>query len=477
MTPQTPALDLQGFGRQPVYIDRDGVEHDLPTLRAFLNSRARRRVLVVHRRGRKTSTSLEEVFRYLLVNDGIIGKTLAPTRKQAKEIIWDDPDMLSTILPKSLIAKKNETNLMITLKNGSIWYLDGADDPEHGKRGGNVKVLHLTEAGDHDPAIWSHIYEPVLTANDGIAIFEGNPRGRNWFYNLYMEAATRPGWERFLSSAEDTPIFTKAQLADLRASNPENVFNAEYLCRWVDSAGVVFRTFDSLVTAKQSQAQYNRKYRIGIDIAQMQDYTVLSVVDRHTWHQVNHDRFNQLSFAVIKKRIQAMILAYSARSNGNAVEVVIEINNQGKNVMEDLVAWAMSDEVMKTHEIIIRPLTTTAQNKSLLVSNFSMLCDLSAIRLLPVDIQTTELGVFTYKKNNTGFSYSAPSGQHDDCVMSLLLSYWELGGKYPLPLSPHEEHGTIKHTWGFSPAEWESHHKTAREREDSAAMSPWLTIM
>lgn len=474
MTTQTKPLDLTGFGRAPVYLDDNGKEHDLPVLRAFLSSRAPRRILVVHRRGRKTSTSLEEVFRYLLINPGIVGKTLFPNRKQAKEAVWDDPDMLSKILPKHLIAKKNETELKITLTNGSIWYLDGADDPENGKRGSNVKVLHLAECGDHDPAIWQSIYEPVLMANRGIAIFEGNPRGRNWFYKLYQDAAHREGWERFLASAEDTPIFTKQQLEDLKANNPENVYNAEYLCRWVDSAGVVFRTFDQLTTSRPSPAIRNRKYRMGLDIAQMQDYTVADIIDRHTWHQVAHDRFNQLSFAVIKQRIQQMIMAYSVKDNGNAIEVMIETNNQGKQVMEDLILWAMSDEMMRTHDIIIRPITTTSQNKSLLVSNFSMLCDMRVIRLLPDTIQTTELGIFTYKKTQSGFTYSAPAGHHDDCVMALLFAYWELGGKYPLPQI--DESGTMKHIWGFSPHEWNAHHKSERERKDAEAVAPWLNI-
>lgn len=416
------------------------------------------------------------MFRYLLANPGIIGKTLAPTRKQAKEIIWDDPDMLSTILPPHLIAKKHETFLMITLVNGSIWYLDGADDPEHGKRGGNVKVLHLTEAGDHDPAIWYSIYEPVLIANDGIAIFEGNPRGRNWYYELYEKAANRPGWDRFILSAEDSPIFTPAQLADIKANNPENVYNAEYLCRWVDSAGVVFRSYDSLITSRPSPALPQRKYRLGIDSAQLQDYTVLSVVDRHTWAQVAHERFNQLSYGTIKDKIKQVILAYSDRKNGNAIEVMIETNNIGKVIFDDLIQWSLTGDMMTTHDIIIKPFTTTQQSKSLLVSHFSMLCDTRQIKLLPVPEQTKELGQFTYKKTLNGFSYSAPQGLHDDCVMALLFSYWDLGGKLPVPLSDQSDTMKEKHMWGFSPAQWREHHKNERERKDYEAVAPWLTI-
>lgn len=444
--------------------------HDLPVHRAFLSSRAPRRILVIHRRGRKTSLSLEEVFRYLLANPGIIAKTLAPVRKQAKEIIWNDPDMLKTILPEHLIAKKNETELMITLKNGSIWYLDGADDPEHGKRGSNVKVLHLTEAGDHDPAIWYSIYEPVLLANDGILIAEGNPRGRNWYWELYMKAQRRPDWETFLLSAEDSPIFTKDQLADIKANNPENVYNAEYLCRWADSAGVVFRTFDSLQTAEPSPAKKHRKYRIGIDIAQLQDYTVASVVDRHTWQQVHLDRFNQLSFTTIKDRLTNIIMDYSSKATHNSVEVMIEVNNQGKPIYDDLVQWSIQPDVMKRFDIFIRAFTTTQQSKAMAVSHFSMLCDQKHLRLLHDKIQEEELGAFTYKKTGNGYSYSAPSGLHDDTVMALLFSYWDLGAKLPVP-PDDDSPPPPKMQWGFSEDFYKKH---GTRDEGNPFINPYL---
>lgn len=212
----------------------------LPIHNAFKASRKKRQIIVAHRRGRKTSMALEKMFQYLWANPKIVGKTLAPERKQAKEIIWDDPDMLfhQNVCNPSIIRNINKSELKITLKNGSVWSLDGADDP-HSKRGGNVKVLHLTEAGDHDEAVWSAVYEPVLMANGGVAIFEGNPRGKNWYFRLTMDAKTRPNWDVFeIPAAREmdngslelvTPIFTLADLEDLRAHTPDAVFRRNRL--------------------------------------------------------------------------------------------------------------------------------------------------------------------------------------------------------------------------------------------------------
>lgn len=417
-------------GRPPVYIYPDGKEVILQKHKEFQESRLKRKIFVVHRRGRKTSMCLEEMFKYLITNPKIIGKTLAPIRKQAKEIIWDDPQMLFSIVPKEAIQKVDNGALQIWLKNGSIWYLDGADDPSY-QRGGNVKVLHLTEAGDHKEEIWQSIFEPVLTLNGGVALFEGNPRGQNWFYRLFQNAGDREGWGRWLIPANETPIFTPQQLEDIRRNNPENVFAAEYLCEWVGSTGTVFRSIRGVAINEPHEAEPNHKYRIGIDLAKVQDFTVLSVVDRHTWKQVWLERFNQLDWNIQKDRIKELIKKYSLKTTGNEADVLIESNGVGDPIYDDLWKWSASE---KDHNIMIRPFKTTNETKGLLVNNMSMLSDQAIVSLIKDEKQIDEFESFTYKKTATHYIYGAPDGLHDDIVMAVMLSYWELGGKFPLPV-------------------------------------------
>lgn len=429
------------IGRPPIYIYPDGTQAILEKHKDFQDSKLKRKILVVHRRGRKTSMCLEEVFKYLSVNPKIIGKTLAPIRKQAKEIIWDDPDMLFKIVPKEIIKKIDNGALKIELKNGSIWYLDGADDPDF-QRGGNVKVLHLTEAGDHKEEVWSSVYEPILTLNGGVALFEGNPRGENWFYRLYSQAIDRSGWGRWLIPATETPIFTPEQLADIQRSVPENVFIAEYLCGWVGSEGSVFRGFEELSVLEEKEVERGKHYRIGIDLAKLQDFTVLSVIDRTSWDQVKLERFNQLDWTLIKDRIQGTIKQFSLRDNNNQVEVIIESNGVGDPIYDDLVKWSAS--ISKEYNILIRPFKTTNALKNMLVSNFSMLLDKKFIKLINNDKQKEELGSFTYTKNRETFTYSAPQGLHDDIVMADMIAYWNLGSKQTQPDFSEEKIKTLE---------------------------------
>lgn len=448
MTSPSTTLKSKEFeiGRPPIYSGRNGTEILLPVHDAFLKSQATRRLVAFHRRGRKTSTALEEVFKYAQSTPGIVCKTLAPKRKQAKEIIWTDPDMLfhKNVCPPQIIAKVNNSDLSITLKNGSIYYLDGADDPNH-QRGGNVKVLHLTEMGDHKEAVWTQVFEPVLIANGGILIGEGNPRGKNWYHKLFMNAQGRKGWETFLLSARNSPIFTAEELDELERTLPYNVFASEYLCEWVDSIGIVFRTFRQVATAKMTEAQPGRKYRIAFDLAKIVDWTVGSVVDKHNWNQVRLERWNQIDWTLQKEKMKALIKTYAKKADGNATEVLIESNGVGDPIFDDIWTWAMS--ISEEYDIEVKPIRMTQDLKNLLVQNFSMLCDQNIIAILPDDTLMQELELFTYEKTLTGFRYTAPDGYHDDTVMASLISYWELGGKLPEPDTSPEQ----RSQWGFTP--------------------------
>lgn len=433
------------IGRPPVFFGQNGLPVPLPVHARFQSSRAKRKVLVIHRRGRKTSMALEEVFKILLANPGITGKTLAPQRKQAKENIWMDPDMLFSpnICPPEIIKRRNDTELYVELINGSMYFLDGCDDP-HSKRGANTKVLHLTEAGDHDPAVWYQVYEPILIANGGVAILEGNPRGRNWYFELFNKAASRPGWETFHLSAEDSPIFTSDELADLRASIPENVYRSEYLCEWIDSSGTVFRNFDACATAvplvapqeihfpeyfisPADRIPFGAGFKAGLDLAKHQDYTVFTVVDTSSNRMVYMDRFNALSWEEIKARLKADFLFFSDLKNGNSLEVTIETNGIGDPIFDDLFAWSSGKDVRFDHDVRLNPFTTSAKSKERIVNNLSMLFDTGHIKILNDRVLLEELGRFTFEKRANGFYYSAPPGEHDDCFVAGTLVLTDRG--------------------------------------------------
>jgi intein/homing endonuclease len=98
---------------------------------------------------------------------------VAPTYRMAKKIMWRD---LQEALPKQWIRKINETTLMITLVNGTIIELLGADKPDS-LRGVGIHFLVLDEFQDISEETWTEVLRPTLADTGGHAIFIGCVKG------------------------------------------------------------------------------------------------------------------------------------------------------------------------------------------------------------------------------------------------------------------------------------------------------------
>ena len=125
------------------------------------------------------------------------------TYKQAHEVVWRQ---YVPLIPKELIYKKNEQDLLIELnyientplklpsgetiminhdKNlpRSTIQLLGSDQADS-HRGFKANGIIFDEYADQDPDNWDSVYKHFFTTTDGWAIFMGTPRGYNHFYDL-----------------------------------------------------------------------------------------------------------------------------------------------------------------------------------------------------------------------------------------------------------------------------------------------------
>ena len=101
------------------------------------------KVLVWHRRARKTTTALYELLKQAVMRVGVYWHVF-PTFTEAKDAIWRDPDMLFSMTPKQWIERTNENELVIYLKNGSVVKLQGSDSPDR-LRGAGIMGCILDE--------------------------------------------------------------------------------------------------------------------------------------------------------------------------------------------------------------------------------------------------------------------------------------------------------------------------------------------
>ena len=92
--------------------------------------------------------------------------------------------MLKTI-PKKWIYKTNETRLSVTLINGSIIELKGADKPDT-LRGVGLHYVVLDEFQDMKKDTWVKVLRPTLVTTGGHALFIGTPKSFNLLYDAWI---------------------------------------------------------------------------------------------------------------------------------------------------------------------------------------------------------------------------------------------------------------------------------------------------
>lgn len=162
---------------------------------------------------------------------------LFPTYAQGKKILWDGADKegfkFIDHIPKELVESKNDTELKIKLKNGSIIQIVGTDNYDS-IVGTNPIGLVFSEYALQNPTVWAFM-KPIVDENGGWAVFNFTPRGKNHGYDIYEFARRTKGWFSQLLTVEDTGVIPKEQLESIRNEyidqyGDDSLFKQEYYC-------------------------------------------------------------------------------------------------------------------------------------------------------------------------------------------------------------------------------------------------------
>lgn len=171
---------------------------------------------------------------------------VSPTYKQSKQIHWRQ---LQQIIPRSWISKKNEVDLSITLANGSIIELKGAENPD-ALRGVKLRGLVVDEIASIRN--WSWLWEEVLQGHlvdyQAPAIFISTPKGFNHFFQLFEQGSTVQGdYRSWRFTSYDNPYIPKEEIDRVKAELTEDTFAQEYLADFRKFTGLVYKEFERQV--------------------------------------------------------------------------------------------------------------------------------------------------------------------------------------------------------------------------------------
>ena len=342
-----------------------------------------------------------------LTEQAMLGKVgqnfwwLSPIRDQAKVVFR----RLKSALPRH-VYRAHETELTLTLLNGTILWFKGADHPD-ALFGEDVYAAVLDEASRIKEEAW-HAVRTTLSATKGPIRIIGNVKGRrNWAYHLarmaesgapnmaYAKVVCHDAVEAGFLSAED--------VEDARQQLPEVVFRELYLAEPSDDAGNPF----GLKAIREAIAPMSGQAPIawGWDLAKSLDFTVGIGLDGHG-RVCRFERFQRSWEDTITAIVQATA----------STPALVDSTGVGDPILEAL--QRRGGDRYGCFE----GFKFTAQTKQQLMEGLAVAIQQQQIHF-PSGVIVDELEVFEYEYTRMGVRYSAPSGLHDDAVCALALAW------------------------------------------------------
>lgn len=167
---------------------------------------------------------------------------VSPSYRMSKTIAWRK--LKNRLQDLRWVQKVNESELTLTLKNGSVISLKGADNYDS-LRGIGLDYLVMDEFADIDPLAWFEVLRPALSDKQGKALFLGTPKGMNWAYELFQMPEEDPkNWSSYQFTTIDGGNVTAEEIENARRDLDERTFRQEYMGTFETFSGRIYYGFD-----------------------------------------------------------------------------------------------------------------------------------------------------------------------------------------------------------------------------------------
>lgn len=372
------------------------------------------------------------------------GKTYGTTAAMVQRA-WDNKDSLNwwvsptfdqskmayahikRLLPPNLYNDyKAELKLVLIHPDGSersIIDFKSGDNPDS-LRGYGVNFFVMDEAARCKYESFVSLMTTV-TQTMGKGYIISTPKGRNWFYDVYQWGEKNdvegnalfaagedpyPDWLSIRMPTWTNPHVPLEAIQAMKRTFPEDVYRQEVGAQFLlDSAGV-FRGIKECIRGMLQPPVAGARYVMGVDLARLKDYSVLTVMDTATRHVVYFERFNQISWEIQYHRIIAAAKRY------NNATVVMDSTGIGDPIVETITGSGV--------RVVPYKISGTAA-KQQLIDKLRVNIEKQRISFPHIPVMVRELQNYEYVVTPSSVvKFSAPPGQNDDCVISLALGNW-----------------------------------------------------
>lgn len=206
-------------------------EWQKPLVKAFREGK-RHGIVIAHRRAGKDRVSLFIELEQALKQRCEVWHAL-PEQEQARKVVWDaitkdGQKLIDAAFPPDIVAGRSESEMKLTLKNGSLWRLVGADR-FNALVGSNPRHVTMSEFALTNPQAREFI-RPILAENGGSELLITTPRGYNHAHEVLKHAQQSDAWYWGIHPVSQTKLIPDDVLAEERASMPDELYRQEYEC-------------------------------------------------------------------------------------------------------------------------------------------------------------------------------------------------------------------------------------------------------
>jgi hypothetical protein len=389
-------------------------------------SRAPRRVLCSGVRWGKTKcAAMEALAAAMEPKKASVGWVVAGTYDLAERVYREIVSCVAEHLPHRIVKlREHDKRLILRNIGGGLSEIraKSADNPMS-LLGEGLDWVVIDEAARLKPSVWEAHLSQRLIDKKGWALLISTPKGKGWLYSMWKRGQGGDAqYESWSFPSWTNPLLDREAIEAERKRLPQAVFAQEYEAHFMEGSGQVFRNVRDCAVGYFIPpfcapadgvwvSDPGREYFAGLDLAKVEDYTVLVIVDDRGW-VVFVDRFHRVDWSIQVQRLKVALESY-----GNP-QVFVDSTGKGEPVYEQLLEaglWATG-------------YTFTARSKAALIDNLALHIErrevvLPTPELAPVVID--ELEAFQYSISDSGnVRTGAPSGTHDDCVIALGLALW-----------------------------------------------------
>lgn len=326
-------------------------------------------------------------------------------------------DLILKLLRNTIIvARSNAQDLNIEFTNGAKISFFSAEQRDK-LRGYTVSgILIIDEASFISDTVYYDYLRAWVNVHQAPTLILSTPDfERGFFYDFYQRGLKGDPLVHSFNFMDYPDSIRKLRsdeaLEEARRALPPQTFRSEYLGLFRQAEGAVFGNFKAQIL--QTLPASPTKLFVGIDwaVGGGGDYTVVTAFNQnhqlcYLWRDNEHEPTKQIEHIANYLKVNRQIIE----------TVVVEKNSMGG------VYLSMLREKVRNEGIKVIPFQTTNDSKRKLIETMQVDIQNGVVWFTNDRDLLIELASFEANINGKIVRYSAPTGQHDDIVMSLLFA-------------------------------------------------------